>query len=99
MQTSHMRRAGERGRAAEPNGRCVISVTDRYASRIYGQQHRTREIPILTTTFRQTREMIGEWRRRARSRRELAMLCGGDRQDLACRFDLNAEILKPFWQA
>lgn len=27
---------------------------------------------MLTTTFRQTREFIGQWRRRARSQRELA---------------------------
>ena len=54
---------------------------------------------MLSTTFRQTREIIGEWRRRARSRRELAMLGQFDRHDLACRFDLNAELHKPFWQA
>ena len=44
------------------------------------------EIPVLTTTFWQTREIIREWRRRARSRRELAMLSRLDRHDLACRF-------------
>jgi uncharacterized protein YjiS (DUF1127 family) len=54
---------------------------------------------MLTTTFRQTREILGEWRRRARSRRELAMLGDFDRNDLACRFDLKAEMRKPFWQA
>lgn len=54
---------------------------------------------MLTTTFRQTREIIGEWRRRARSRRELAMLGQVDRHDLSYRFDLNAEMRKPFWQA
>jgi uncharacterized protein YjiS (DUF1127 family) len=54
---------------------------------------------MLTTTFRQTREIIGEWRRRARSRRELAMLGELDRRDMGYPFDLKAEIHKPFWQA
>jgi uncharacterized protein YjiS (DUF1127 family) len=53
---------------------------------------------MLITTFRQTREVIGEWRRRARSRRELAMLGEIVRHDLACRHDLNVEIRKPFWR-
>jgi uncharacterized protein YjiS (DUF1127 family) len=46
------------------------------------------EIPMLTTTFRQTREIIGEWRRRARSRCELAMLGEIDRRDMGYPFDL-----------
>jgi hypothetical protein len=54
---------------------------------------------MLTTTFRQTREVIGECRRRARSRRELAMLGEVDRRDLGYPFDLRAEMRKPFWQA
>jgi uncharacterized protein YjiS (DUF1127 family) len=54
---------------------------------------------MLTKTFRQTREIIGEWRLRARSRRELAMLGEIDRHDLGCRFDVRAEVHKPFWQA
>jgi uncharacterized protein YjiS (DUF1127 family) len=54
---------------------------------------------MLTTTFRQTREIIGEWRRRARSRHELAMLGEHGRRDLACRFDVQSEIRKPFWRA
>lgn len=54
---------------------------------------------MLTTTFRQTREAIGEWRRRARSRRELAMLGEVDQRDLGYPFDLKAEVRKPFWRA
>jgi uncharacterized protein YjiS (DUF1127 family) len=54
---------------------------------------------MLTRTFRQTRKMIGEWRLRARSRRELAMLGEVDRHDLGYRFDVQSEIHKPFWQA
>jgi uncharacterized protein YjiS (DUF1127 family) len=54
---------------------------------------------MLSTTFRQTRSMIHEWCIRARSRRELAMLGELDRHDLSRRFDVCAEIQKPFWQA
>jgi uncharacterized protein YjiS (DUF1127 family) len=54
---------------------------------------------MLTTTFRRTREIIGEWRLRARSRQELSKLGEVDRHDLSCRFDLQAEMRKPFWQA
>lgn len=54
---------------------------------------------MVTTTFMRTRAIIGEWRRRSRSRRELAMLEQAERHDLAFRFDLNAEMHKPFWQA
>jgi uncharacterized protein YjiS (DUF1127 family) len=54
---------------------------------------------MLTKTFRQTREIIAEWRLRARSRRELAMLGEIDRYDLGCRFDVGAELHKPFWRA
>jgi uncharacterized protein YjiS (DUF1127 family) len=54
---------------------------------------------MLTTIFRQTREIIGEWRHRARSRRELAMLGELVRRDLACRLNVQAELCKPFWRA
>jgi uncharacterized protein YjiS (DUF1127 family) len=54
---------------------------------------------MLTRTFRQTREIIGEWRLRARSRLELAMLGEVDRHDLGGRFNVQAEIRKPFWRA
>jgi uncharacterized protein YjiS (DUF1127 family) len=57
------------------------------------------ENPMLTTTFKQTRKIIGEWRRRSRSRRELAMLASAERHDLAYRFDVTAEMHKRFWQA
>jgi uncharacterized protein YjiS (DUF1127 family) len=54
---------------------------------------------MLPTTFKQTREIIGEWRRRSRSRRELAMLGAVERLELGYRFDLNAEVHKRFWEA
>jgi len=54
---------------------------------------------MLTTTFRHSRKLIGEWRRRARDRRELAMLGELDRRDLGYPCDLHAEVSKPFWRA
>jgi uncharacterized protein YjiS (DUF1127 family) len=54
---------------------------------------------MLTITFQQTREIIGEWRRRSRSRRELAKLGVSERHDLSDRFDLSAEMHKRFWEA
>jgi uncharacterized protein YjiS (DUF1127 family) len=54
---------------------------------------------MLSTTFQQTRSMIHEWRIRARSRRELAMLGELERHDLCRRFEVDAEIQKPFWKA
>jgi hypothetical protein len=58
-----------------------------------------REIAMLGTTFRQAQSIIHERRIRARSRRELAMLGELDRHDLTRRFDICAEIQKPFWKA
>lgn len=46
------------------------------------------------------RGMIAEWRRRARSRNELAVLCDRCLRDMgATRYDANREARKPFWQA
>jgi uncharacterized protein YjiS (DUF1127 family) len=61
--------------------------------------HRMREVAMLSTTLRQTRTLIHEWRLRARSRRELAMLGELDRHDLCRHFDIGAEVRKPFWRA
>lgn len=44
-------------------------------------------------------EIIREWRRRAQSRRELAMLSELERKDLGYRDRIAAEIAKPFWRA
>jgi uncharacterized protein YjiS (DUF1127 family) len=44
--------------------------------------------------------LIREWRRRARSRRELAALCDKCLRDIgATRYDADREARKPFWQA
>jgi uncharacterized protein YjiS (DUF1127 family) len=53
---------------------------------------------MLTAIFRQPRNTIGEWHRRARSRRELAMLGEVERCDPSYRFDVSAEMHKAFWQ-
>lgn len=86
-------------RGAWSKRQLVTAITERLSCRDYSCQHRMRKMPMLMTTFRQTRETIGEWRRRARSRRELTVLGQFDRFDLGCRFDLNTEMRKPFWQA
>lgn len=54
---------------------------------------------MLRTSYRQTRSIIREWRRRASFRRELALLCPAVRNELACRYNINAEMSKWFWQA
>lgn len=53
---------------------------------------------MLTIMLRKTRNTIGEWRCRTRSRGELVILSELERRDLGCRFDLKAEMRKPFWQ-
>jgi uncharacterized protein YjiS (DUF1127 family) len=53
----------------------------------------------MLTTFRQARKIVGEWQRRTRSRHESAMLGALGRRDLACHFDVQSEIQKPFWWA
>jgi uncharacterized protein YjiS (DUF1127 family) len=45
------------------------------------------------------RAVLKEWRRRSRSRSELVRLGREERHDLSSRFDLSAEMNKPFWQA
>jgi len=46
------------------------------------------------------RRIIAEWRRRAKSRKELALLSAFELRDLALsRTDAMREARKPFWQA
>jgi len=46
------------------------------------------------------RALLAEWRRRARSRRELAALCDRCLRDIgATRYDAYYEMHKPFWRA
>jgi hypothetical protein len=60
----------------------VTTITEPLGCRIYDLQHRTEEDPVLTRTFRQTRELTGDWRRRPRSRCDLAMIGEVDRRTL-----------------
>ena len=53
----------------------------------------------MLASFRTAIAVVREWRRRARSRRELASYSYNERSDLGCfAADLDAEIAKPFWQ-
>jgi uncharacterized protein YjiS (DUF1127 family) len=54
---------------------------------------------MFTNYTQVARTVFKEWRRRSRSRRELAVLGGCERHDLSCRFDIHSEMRKPFWQA
>jgi uncharacterized protein YjiS (DUF1127 family) len=46
------------------------------------------------------RVLLAEWRRRARSRHELAALCDRCLRDIGVtRYDADREMRKPFWQA
>lgn len=54
---------------------------------------------MLTTRYRQTRKIVGEWRRRSQSRRELALLGRAERRELDHRYNVSAEAAKWFWQA
>ena len=50
--------------------------------------------------FAKWRAVIEEWRRRARSRHELAMLCDRCLRDIgATGYDAYREARKPFWRA
>lgn len=56
--------------------------------------------PSVRRLFERWRAVIAEWRRRARSRRELAVLCERCLRDMgATRYDVDREVRKPFWQA
>jgi uncharacterized protein YjiS (DUF1127 family) len=54
----------------------------------------------LSRLFADLRGLIAEWRRRARSRRELAALCDRCLRDMRItRYDADLEVRKPFWRA
>jgi uncharacterized protein YjiS (DUF1127 family) len=55
--------------------------------------------PSVRRHFERWRAVIAEWRRRARSRRELAVLCDRCLRDMgATRYDADREVRKPFWR-
>ena len=53
--------------------------------------------PILAL-LRRTAVVVREWRRRYRSRCELASYSRHERADLGFAAQLDAEIAKPFWR-
>ena len=56
--------------------------------------------PRRVLVWKQVKEFLSEWRRRARSRRELMYLGENDLNDLGIsRCDVQFEASKPFWQA
>lgn len=56
--------------------------------------------PRRVSVWNQLKQSFGEWRRRARSRRELMYLGESDLNDLGIsRCDVQSEASKPFWQA
>jgi uncharacterized protein YjiS (DUF1127 family) len=57
------------------------------------------EASMFSTFASAARTVYKEWRRRSLSRQELARFGSVERRDLGCRFDLRAEMQKPFWQA
>jgi uncharacterized protein YjiS (DUF1127 family) len=55
--------------------------------------------PSVRRLFEGWRATVAEWRRRARSRRELAMLCNRCLRDFgATRYNVDREVRKPFWR-
>jgi len=54
---------------------------------------------MFTQRMQSVGRVLREWRQRSRSRRELAMFGPIERLELGCRFDLEAEMHKPFWQS
>jgi len=51
-------------------------------------------VTLATTAF----EVLGEWRRRYRTRQELAQYSYRERNDVPFASDVDAEIAKPFWK-
>ncbi len=63
---------------------------------------RTPTIPPATSRHLLARlgALFNEWQRRARSRRELAVLCDRCLRDMGVtRYDASQEVRKPFWRA
>ncbi len=55
-------------------------------------------VNLILATLRIVTEVLREWRRRYRSRRELAQYAYHERSDLGCAADIDTEIAKPFWR-
>lgn len=57
------------------------------------------ELRHVGSVGRRLIETLREWRRRAASRHELAMLSELERRDLGYQERIQAEMAKPFWRA
>jgi uncharacterized protein YjiS (DUF1127 family) len=55
-------------------------------------------VNLILATLRIVTEVLREWRRRYRSRRELTQYAYHERSDLGCAADIDTEIVKPFWR-
>jgi uncharacterized protein YjiS (DUF1127 family) len=55
-------------------------------------------LSLIVTPVRTAFEVLREWRRRYRSRQELALFSRHERNDFSLSGDVDAEIAKPFWK-
>ena len=72
-------------------------MTDIAYSR-YGLFPKEPTLTTITAMSRMALKVMYEWRRRYRSRQELALYSYHERNDLSDAADVEAEILKPFWR-
>jgi len=55
-------------------------------------------LSLIVTPAKMTFEVLREWRRRYRSRQELALFSYHERNDLPFLGAVDAEVAKPFWK-
>ena len=60
--------------------------------------HDRHTFSLIVTPVGTAFEVLREWRRRSRSRQELALFSRYERNDLPLSGDVDAEIAKPFWK-
>lgn len=57
-----------------------------------------RPLPLIVSLARTAWEVLNEWRRRYRTRQELALYSYHERNDFPFAGNIDAEIAKPFWK-
>jgi len=67
-----------------------------YRSRSASAKNST--LTVILAMAKMSSAVVREWRRRSRSRRELASYSYHERNDLPFAADVDAEIAKPFWR-
>ena len=72
-------------------------MTDIAYSR-YGFSAKEATLTTITAMSKMALKVMREWRRRYRSRQELALYSYNERNDLGLAVDVDAEISKPFWK-